>query len=68
MNNPGEAPRYPDSPDYTNSETVLNYCSPTGNKLEDQCYYSEHEQNVNEPSERVAGHHSQQPQHQQDYE
>jgi hypothetical protein len=40
MNNPGEAPLYPDSPDDTNSETALNYCSPAGNELEDQCYYS----------------------------
>jgi hypothetical protein len=29
MNNPDEAPLYPNSPDYTNSETALNYFAPT---------------------------------------
>jgi hypothetical protein len=49
-------------------DVLLDYGSPARNKLEDQCYYSEHEQNVNESSQRVTGDYSQQPQHQQDHE
>jgi hypothetical protein len=29
MNNPADAPLYPYPPDYTNSETALNYSAPT---------------------------------------
>jgi hypothetical protein len=46
----------------------LNYCSTTGNELEYQRDYGQHQQNVNETSQCVATHHAQQPQHQKNYE
>lgn len=39
-----------------------------GNQLENQRDYGKNEEYVNEPSQRVAGHQTHQPKHQQDYE
>jgi hypothetical protein len=50
------------------SDEILDCCPSTADELENQRDHSQYQQNMNEPTERVAGHHSQQPQHQQNYE
>jgi hypothetical protein len=46
---------------------LLNYGSSAADELEDQSDHRQNQQNVNESTQRVATHYSEQPEHQKDY-